>query len=165
MKATALTLPPTPTTSELGAPRRDIARRVTDGVGDPDCPQCHGVGYVREEWPVGHPNFGKLQTCVCQLGNMQLAQAAQLRDESNIEVLAGKTFDNFLSEGINPDPEIRASLRFAYDRCQAFAEKPEKWLLLTGTYGCGKTHLAAAIANRCLSDFCAHFRYLLQRTV
>ena len=58
---------------------------------------------------------------------------AQLRQESNIEVLAGKTFENFLSEGINPDPEIRASLRFAYERCQAFANQPERWLLLTGT--------------------------------
>lgn len=121
-------------------------------MGDPNCPQCHGVGYVREEWPVGHPNFGKLQPCVCQMDNLQLVRAAQLHAESNIEALAGKTFDNFLAEGINPDPEIRASLRFAYDRCRAFAERPEKWLLLTGTYGCGKTHLAAAIANRCLSE-------------
>ncbi len=127
------------------------ADRVTDGLGDPNCPQCHGVGYVRQDWPMGHPNFGKLELCVCQLDNLQLAQAAQLRQESNIEVLAGKTFDNFLAEGINPDPNIRTSLRFAYERCQAFAEKPEKWLLLTGTYGCGKTHLAAAIANRCLA--------------
>ena len=28
-----------------------------------------------------------------------------------------------------------------------YAQEPEGWLLLTGTYGCGKTHLAAAIAN------------------
>jgi DNA replication protein DnaC len=28
-----------------------------------------------------------------------------------------------------------------------FAENPRDWLVLTGTYGCGKTHLAAAIAN------------------
>jgi DNA replication protein DnaC len=125
---------------------------VTDGAGDPDCPICHGVGYVRHDYPVGHPNFGKLETCICQLDNLQLERAAQLRAESNTEVLAGKTFDTFLPEGINPDPEIRASLRFAYDRCRAFAEKPEHWLLLTGTYGCGKTHLAAAIANRCLSE-------------
>ena len=127
-------------------------RRVTDGAGDPNCPICHGVGYVREEWPLGHPNFGKLQICTCQLENFQLERAAQMRAQSNTEALAGKTFDNFLPEGINPDPDIRASLRFAYERCQAFAEKPENWLLLTGTYGCGKTHLAAAIANRCLSE-------------
>ena len=137
--------PTTPTTSERPP------QRVTDGRGDPDCPLCHGVGYVRVDVPVGHPDFGRLQSCVCQLDNLQLAKTQQLRQDSNIEVLAGKTFDNFLAEGINPDPDIRASLRFAYERCQAFANKPEKWLLLTGTYGCGKTHLAAAIANRCLA--------------
>ena len=29
----------------------------------------------------------------------------------------------------------------------AFAEDPAGWLVFSGTYGCGKTHLAAAIAN------------------
>jgi DNA replication protein DnaC len=125
---------------------------VTDGAGDPDCPICHGIGYVRQEYPLGHPNFGQLQVCTCQIGNFQLERVAQLRAQSNIEALAGKTFDNFLPEGINPDPDIRASLRFAFDRCRAFADKPENWLLLSGTYGCGKTHLAAAIANRCLGE-------------
>jgi DNA replication protein DnaC len=33
----------------------------------------------------------------------------------------------------------------------AFARKPHGWLLLRGGYGCGKTHLAAAIANEFLS--------------
>ena len=32
-----------------------------------------------------------------------------------------------------------------------FAEEPEGWLLLQGGNGCGKTHLAAAIANRALN--------------
>ena len=30
---------------------------------------------------------------------------------------------------------------------QEFAEHPRGWLVLSGTYGCGKTHLAAAIGN------------------
>jgi DNA replication protein DnaC len=30
---------------------------------------------------------------------------------------------------------------------RTFAEDPSGWLVLSGTYGCGKTHLAAAIAN------------------
>jgi DNA replication protein DnaC len=30
---------------------------------------------------------------------------------------------------------------------QAYAKNPEGWLVLTGGYGCGKTHLAASVAH------------------
>ncbi len=86
------------------------------------------------------------------MDNMLVQQAAQLRSNSNTETLAGKTFDTFLPEGVSPDPAIRATVRSAHERCRVFAENPEKWILLTGTYGCGKTHLAAAIANHCLAQ-------------
>lgn len=125
--------------------------RFTDGVGDPDCPFCHGLGYLREEVAPGHPNFGRLQPCMCQLDHMSAEKAEHLRRDSNTETLSGKTFETFLPEGVSPDPSVRASVRFAFERCQAFAQHPARWLLLTGTYGCGKTHLAAAIANECLA--------------
>lgn len=36
---------------------------------DPDCPQCRGLGSVRQEVPLGHANFGKLAPCpVCMSG-------------------------------------------------------------------------------------------------
>ncbi|MBL8055619.1 MAG: ATP-binding protein, partial [Anaerolineales bacterium] len=126
-------------------------RRLDAGVGDPDCPRCHGLGYIREDLPIAHPNFGKVQVCTCQLPHLEMRRAAQLRADSNIESLAGKTFENFLSDGVSPDPDTRATVRSAFERCRAYAEHPEHWLLLTGTYGCGKTHLAAAIANHALS--------------
>jgi len=85
------------------------------------------------------------------MDNMLLQQAVQLRSDSNTETLTGKTFDTFLPEGVSQDPEIRATVRSAYERCHSFADNPEKWLLLTGTYGSGKTHLAAAIANHGLT--------------
>lgn len=125
--------------------------RYTDGAGDPDCPYCHGLGYLREDVPPGHANFGKLVPCVCQLEHMAAEHADQLRRDSHIENLGSKTFDNFLVEGISPDPTVRATVRRAFDRSKAFAENPENWLLLGGTYGCGKTHLAAAIANHCIA--------------
>src|SRR6185312_15652596 len=34
-----------------------------------------------------------------------------------------------------------------YEVCLAYAQNPDGWLMLTGSFGCGKTHLAAAIAN------------------
>ena len=39
------------------------------------------------------------------------------------------------------------SAKRAFDEAREFAEEPDGWLVLTGPYGCGKTHLAAAIAN------------------
>ena len=35
----------------------------------------------------------------------------------------------------------------AYEAAQSFAQKPRGWLVITGDYASGKTHLAAAIAN------------------
>ena len=40
-----------------------------------------------------------------------------------------------------------ANLEQALTFCRNYADMPEDWLVLTGTYGCGKTHLAAAVAN------------------
>ena len=139
---------PTPTPP----PNPSEPPRVTDGMGLPDCPICHGIGYVSDDVPLGHPNFGKARPCSCQLDNLQLARATQLRDESNTETLAGKTFDNFLPEGMSFDPEARATVRKAFESARIFVERLDKWLLMVGTYGCGKTHLAAAIANQCLRE-------------
>ena len=33
-------------------------------LGDPNCPQCAGAGYVRFDVPFGHEKFGKLESCV-----------------------------------------------------------------------------------------------------
>ena len=47
------------------------------------------------------------------------------------------------------DEEGIKNLGRALQLAQSFAEQPDGWLVFTGTYGCGKTHLAAAIANAC----------------
>ncbi|MBC8170954.1 MAG: ATP-binding protein, partial [Anaerolineae bacterium] len=44
-------------------------------------------------------------------------------------------------------PGERASLQMAFSTAQEYSSSPTGWLLLEGTYGCGKTHLAAAVAN------------------
>jgi DNA replication protein DnaC len=61
------------------------------------------------------------------------------------------TFDTFLPEGHGLNEWQQRSLQLAFERAFAFAQKPQGWLLLRGTYGCGKTHLAAAIANECIA--------------
>ncbi len=132
------------------------------GLGDPDCPLCHGLGYIRrDDLPLTDPGFGKVQVCTCQTEHLLAQRAAKLRTDSNIASLADKTFETFLPSGTSPDPVVQAQLRKAFDSCRAFAQNPErpdehepdrKWLLLMGSYGAGKTHLAAAIANQCLRD-------------
>jgi DNA replication protein DnaC len=46
------------------------------------------------------------------------------------------------------DLSAARSLKGALDAAQRFAERPHGWLVFTGDYGSGKTHLAAAIANQ-----------------
>ena len=44
----------------------------------------------------------------------------------------------------------RESLERAKDAAQRFAANPDGWLLFTGPHGCGKTHLAVAVASASL---------------
>jgi DNA replication protein DnaC len=74
------------------------------------------------------------------------------RSGSNLNALclhSDQTFEAFSMRSTDPDLQSadRENLRRAVATALAFAEKPVGWLVLTGTFGCGKTHLAAAIAN------------------
>ena len=68
---------------------------------------------------------------------------------SALSLHSDQTFESFSMRSTDPDLQSaeRENLRRAVALARAFAEKPAGWLVLTGTYGCGKTHLAAAIAN------------------
>ena len=35
-------------------------------LGDPNCPLCGGLGYLRQDLPVGHAEFGKVVVCDCR---------------------------------------------------------------------------------------------------
>jgi DNA replication protein DnaC len=59
--------------------------------------------------------------------------------------LSFATFELRKSENLLTD-HVK-SLENAFNAAREFAEDPDGWLVLTGPYGCGKTHLAAAIAN------------------
>jgi DNA replication protein DnaC len=67
---------------------------------------------------------------------------------SSLGLHGKQTFGNFSmrkDESI-PAEDVR-SLSSAFDIAKSYAEKPEGWLVFNGPYGCGKTHLAAAIGN------------------
>ena len=119
--------------------------------GDPNCPICHGVGYVRLDVPPGHPQFGKLVPCVCRTSAIEEARRRRLFAMSHLDKLGHLTFETFKPHGrMGTGPRQARSIESAYNFARQFAENPSGWLLLMGGYGCGKTHLAAAIANYCV---------------
>ncbi len=117
------------------------------GAGDPNCPICGGVGYVSYNVPEDHPQFGKVLDCQCRQARAEAERRAALRRLGGLEALADKTFETFNPDGVGLPEKERDSLRRVVERCTTFAAQPQGWLALVGGYGCGKTHLAAAIAN------------------
>ncbi|NPV06342.1 MAG: ATP-binding protein [Anaerolineae bacterium] len=118
----------------------------TKSTGGSDaCPHCRGLGFVTPDVPPGDPEFGKVYPCQCRQEVLTARRADRLLRLSNLGLLAQNTFDNFHPEGVALNASDRRNLRNAYQTCKEFSAHPEGWLLITGTYGCGKTHLAAAI--------------------
>ncbi|MCC6169441.1 MAG: ATP-binding protein [Caldilineaceae bacterium] len=115
-------------------------------LGD-TCPLCGGAGFVVADVPVGHPDFGKAIPCRCRQQERLARKLAAIQNISSLHSLAQLTFEHFIPEPAHLSPDKAANLRRAYETCLYYAQEPEGWLVLSGTYGCGKTHLAAAIAN------------------
>jgi len=122
-------------------------------LGKPDCPICGGLGYFRYDVPLDHPEFGRLHPCPCRADELVAQHQEELRRLSRWELLERFTFETFHPEGRGlPSDARRESLRLAYELARDFAARPQGWLLFYGGYGCGKTHLAAAIANALLQQ-------------
>ncbi len=68
-------------------------------------------------------------------------------DSLQLELLRSMTFDNFDHGRLNLSLEQRQNLKQACHLAVDFAHSPAGWLIFQGVNGCGKTHLAAAIAN------------------
>ncbi len=126
--------------------------QASDLAGDPNCPQCHGVGYLRRDVPIGHPEFGKVHLCTCREAQVSQQVRQRLFELSHLDELRDLTFDNFEARGrVGLFPRQADSLEVAFNQASRFSQHLEGWLLLQGGNGCGKTHLAAAIANFAVS--------------
>ncbi len=126
-------------------PKRAAAPSVYQPLAT--CPRCKGVGFVLADVPLGHPDFGKALPCHCKQEERLWRRVHEFQGMSNLANLARYTFDAFVSAPSWLSKPSQESIGRAYHAAYAFAQNPEGWLVLTGGYGCGKTHLAAAIAN------------------
>jgi DNA replication protein DnaC len=105
----------------------EIEPRIRSRLVDPELVsklRLDAPDYRRPADDTGHPELSSLD----QMGKMTFGG-----------------FEDRTSEGL--EAEILKNLQKALKVAHAFAEKPEGWLVVTGNFGSGKTHLAAAIAN------------------
>lgn len=109
----------------------------------PICPapgDCPGF-YLPANVPPGHPQANRLVPCACTLSRQARAVQAELSP-----LLRAMTFEAFHVEDNNCT---------AIERAQQFASDPWGqgwyWLVLIGSNGRGKTHLAAAVINSLLA--------------
>ena len=134
-------------------PTNDEPIRQVRMPGNPDCPICGGIGYLRSDLPIDHPDFGKIVPCSCRTEEITQSARARLFRMSSLDSLKNLRFENFEKRGRVGLGKLQAdSLEHAYNQSQNFAENHQGWLLLVGRYGSGKTHLAAAIANQAIES-------------
>ncbi len=108
------------------------------------CSICQDAGYLRNDYPVGHPGFGQTTICVCRQQEIRQASADSMYRLSNLNVLRHLTFETFESDVPGVEDAFNQSLEFAQNLSN-------RWLFLQGRVGVGKTHLAAAVANYAVS--------------
>ena len=132
-----------------GLPSR--SQRLQGAQAEP-CELCGGAGFLLDDLPLGHPDYGTPVPCKCKLEERSQRRRSRFQGVNEHDALARFTFESFDPEPSELSPAARKDLARAYDKATTFADKPQGWLLFTGRFGCGKTHLAAAIANRRLES-------------
>lgn len=116
--------------AKFRAERPEPAGR-TDGIGDPGCTICHGLGYVRFDLPVGHPQFGQIYLCDCTAAEQHAQAAERLNARSGLEPEdAAIGWNNLLSM-----PGIGESVAVV----QQYMLRGWGWVYLHGAPGPGKT--------------------------
>jgi DNA replication protein DnaC len=109
------------------------------------CQKCKGAGWVRKaDVPYNHPDFATIEKCTCRLELERAKRQREVMALSSLAQVRDKTFRNFNTRIPGVQQACKAAL--------VYAQKPDGWLVFVGPIGCGKTHLAAAIANTCFDQ-------------
>jgi DNA replication protein DnaC len=105
----------------------DLDARLSSRLADMD---------LVRKLPINAPDYRR---SAVEQGQSSLSSLAHYHD---------KRFDTFEPRERELSAEHRRNLAEALAIARAYAEYARDWLVFFGAYGCGKTHLAAAIANR-----------------
>jgi DNA replication protein DnaC len=106
------------------------------------CQKCHDVGYVRADVPYGHEAFGKAIKCTCTEAREKIEKQQALESMSGV-----MHYDRYKDADFEHFQKRLPGVKEAYNAAFTFAHDPDGWLALVGPFGCGKTHLAVAIAK------------------
>jgi len=117
-----------------------------------DCQVCKGAKFVHPLLPSGKPDYSQVVPCHCTRQESDTDRKAHLQRYSNLGSLTRFTFENLLPRGKSEDSANQEQFNRVFQAAKAFADNPEGWLVMDGASGCGKTHLAAAIANQCIDS-------------
>jgi len=121
---------------------------------------CDGTGWYAKSVPFGHPDFGKLFRCECGRAGDPVARQSALREQ--LKAYADCTFDTWNEQrrlaahtwgGVTyAEAQQRKALSIATRIAKDYASNPTGGLFIFGSFGAGKTHLAAAIGNECADN-------------
>ncbi len=120
------------------------------GAAAADCPHCQGARFIRVTSDPTHRDFGNPTPCVCVQSEGDRTRRDRLVRYSRLGALERFTFATLLKQGRSTQREAQQHYAQAVEAAERFAAHPEGWLVLTGVPGCGKTHIAAAIANQAI---------------
>ena len=135
------------TTTDSGTD--DYLGRGTTSESTESCEICKGIGWVKRDVPVGHPEFGRPFPCHCQSSRIDVNERIEaLERYSNLGPLRRCTFASSRPEQFIDSPAERAAFDRAFEAARDYADEPHGWITFTGPSGSGKTWLAVAIANR-----------------
>mgnify|MGYP001136353449 FL=1 len=113
-----------------------------------ECPYgtCDGGGFIWHLPSKERPN-GYYTVCRCHADEVRRKRAERLLAEAGMSVdnLAPYTFERFDPAKADATAAGKRTLAAIKERLVAYAQAPDGWLVLMGSVGCGKTHLAYAV--------------------
>lgn len=106
----------------------------------PQCPRCKGVGWLSRNVQRDHPSFGQMLECPC--GIVENRRRQKIWATAQIP-------PSFYTYSIDAYVKLTGKQGVAADLWE-WRDQPDRWLVLTGEVGVGKTGLAVSLLAEAL---------------